>query len=164
MQQTLYLVRHAHASSAESDHDRPVSAKGERQLSRLCQVLKGKELVTPSAIWHSDLKRAIETAQQLVDGLALTAPMKTLEGLRPFDDPIATAEIIDRSTEDLMIVGHEPNLSSLAAQLITGMQTLECVVFQKASILCLRRMKVGAQATPWQIEWHLHHRLFKSRD
>ena len=161
MQQTLYIVRHAHASSSEADHDRPVSSKGRRQLSRLCQVFKGKSLVTPAEIWHSDLTRAIETAQQIAEELELTAPLKTVTGLRPFDDPIATADFIDDSSSDLMIVGHEPHLSSLAAQLVTGVQTLECVVFQKASILCLRRLKVGSQATPWQIEWHLHHRLFK---
>lgn len=161
MQQTLHIVRHAHASSAETDHDRPVSPKGDRQLSRLCQALHGKSLIAPSEIWHSDLKRAIETAQRLAEGLELTAPLKTVDGLRPYDDPAVAAGIIDSATADLMIVGHEPNLSSLAAQLITGMQTLECVVFQKASILCLRRLKVGSQATPWQIEWHMHHRLFK---
>ena len=161
MQQILHIVRHAHASTAESDEDRPLSQKGERQIDRLCQALSGKSLVAPNEIWHSDLKRAIETAQQLADGLELSAPLKTVDGLRPFDDPIAAAEIIDDSTHDLMVVGHEPNLSSLAAHLITGMQTLECVVFQKASILCLKRLKVGPQATPWQIEWHLHHRLFK---
>lgn len=161
MQQTLHIVRHAHASDAETDQDRPVSSKGERQIGRLCHILKGKSLVEPSEIWHSDLRRAIETAQLLSEGLELTVPLKTFDGLRPFDDPVAAAETIDKATTDLMIVGHEPNLSSLAAQLITGMQTLQCVVFQKASILCLRRLKVGPQATPWQIEWHLHHRLFK---
>ena len=161
MQQTLHIVRHAHASNSEADHERPVSPKGRRQLSRLRQALEGKQLIAPSEIWHSDLTRAIETAQQLAEELELNAPLKTVEGLRPFDDPIATAELIDSCSTDLMVVGHEPHLSSLAAQLITGMQTLECVVFQKASILCLRRLKVGDQATPWQIEWHIHHRLFK---
>ena len=161
MNQTLHIVRHAHASSAESDPDRHVSQKGERQINRLCQALKDKSLVAPSEIWHSDFNRAIETAQQLSAGLGLNASLRVLKGLRPFDDPIKAAEIIDASTQDLMIVGHEPSLSSLAAQLITGMQTLECVVFQKASMLCLKRLKVGTQATPWQIEWHLNHRLFK---
>ena len=161
MQQTLYVVRHAHASSSETDHNRPVSSKGKRQLNRLCQVFKGKSLITPAEIWHSGLTRAIETAQQIAEELELTAPLKTVTGLRPFNDPIAAAGFIDDTSLDLMIVGHEPHLSSLAAQLVTGVQTLECVVFPKASILCIRRLKIGSQATPWQIDWHLHHRLFK---
>ena len=161
MQQTIYIVRHAHASEAANDHDRPVSVKGERQLNRLCQGLAGKSLVNPSAVWHSDLRRAVETARLLVAGFGVDAPLHTVNGLRPFDDPVPTAEIVDQSEENLMIVGHEPNLSSLAAHLITETQTLQCVVFPKSSMLCISRLRAGGQATPWQIEWHVNHRIFK---
>ncbi len=161
MQQSLYLVRHAHAENNDVDEERTLSSKGERQMKRICDAFRGKGLVSPDVIWHSSLVRAIETAERIKDGLALDAPLQRVDGLAPFDDPIGTAEQIDASNENLMVVGHEPNLSSLSAYLLSGTQTLQCVVFPKASVLCLSRLNVGAQATPWQIEWHISHRLFK---
>ncbi len=161
MQQFLYLVRHAHASNAERDEERPLSSKGERQMDRICAAFHGKSLIAPSLVWQSSLLRAQETAARLMEGLEITAPVKTIDGLAPYDDPIEIAESIDQSDENLLVVGHEPNLSSLAAHLVSGTQTLECVVFPKASILCLGRLNIGSQVTPWQIEWHINHRLFK---
>jgi phosphohistidine phosphatase len=87
--------------------------------------------------------------------------LEIVNGITPFDDPSKIAERIDRSNEDIMVVGHEPNLSSLASLLLSGAQSFQCIVFPKTSILSLTRLKVGDQSTPWQINWHISHKLFK---
>lgn len=161
MEQSLYLVRHAHASDFRPDDERPVSPKGKKQMERLSNALGEKGLVTPSIIWHSPYRRAVETATLLHEGLGLTVPFETIAGLTPFDNPTTVAELIDESDEDIMVVGHEPNLSTLASILLSGTQTFECIVFPKASILRLTRLKVGNQTTPWQINWHISHKFFK---
>ena len=162
MQQTLYLVRHAHASPADADRDRPLSPKGEIQVERLSDGLRGKGLIAPSAIWASRLTRSLQTATLLKAGLDLDASISEQDGLAPFDSPQAAADHIQGSAASLMIVGHEPNLSALSSLLLIDSDRFERIVFMKASILCLTRLSVGQQSTPWQIEWHLNHRLFKS--
>jgi len=161
MEQTLYLVRHAHASDLQPDSERPLSAKGKRQIERISSALRKKGLIEPSVIWHSPYLRAIETATLLHEGLGLSVGLEIVNGITPFDDPSKIAERIDRSNEDIMVVGHEPNLSSLASLLLSGAQSFQCIVFPKTSILSLTRLKVGDQSTPWQINWHISHKLFK---
>ncbi len=161
MEQSLYLVRHAHASEFRPDDERPLSPKGKKQIERISKALRGKRLIEPSVFWHSPYLRAIETATLLHEGLGLSTPFKTVAGLTPFDNPTRVAELIDPSSEDTMIVGHEPNLSTLASILLSGTQSFECVLFPKASILNLTRLKVRGQSTPWQINWHISHKLFK---
>jgi len=116
----------------------------------------------PNRICHSLLVRAKETATQLKVGLALEAPLVPQENLAPFDDPSPIADAIGNASESLMIVGHEPNLSLFSSLLLAGTDALERIVFPKASILCLSRLAEGSQSAPWQIEWHINHRLFET--
>ncbi|OUW19754.1 MAG: hypothetical protein CBD18_00260 [Opitutales bacterium TMED158] len=159
MQQTLYLVRHAHALPAASDDERAVSPKGERQLARLSEGLRRFEPSFPHAIWSSPLLRARQTATLLKQGLELEAPIEIQANLAPFDAPRPIADQVNAIDRSLMIVGHEPNLSKLSS-LFLGDTGNDRVVFKKASILCLTRLTAGRQSTPWQIEWHVNHLLF----
>ena len=161
MQQIVYLVRHAQASAPGEDGHRHLSAKGENQLTRLSEGLAGKELVTPQRIWHSSLVRARETAHLLREGLALDAPLSTKDNLGPEDDPSTLIDAIGSYPGSTMIVGHEPNLSILSSRLLAGTDTFEQIVFPTASILCLSRFALENRSTPWLIEWHISHRLFK---
>ncbi|MDQ8202419.1 phosphohistidine phosphatase SixA [Pelagicoccus sp. SDUM812003] len=161
MLQHLYLVRHAHAlDDAPSDALRPLSPKGEKQCRRLVSGLSSLE---PSidCIWQSGLVRAEETARLIADGLELSHPLTQKNGLAPFDSPAGIAAQAHELSLSCMIVGHEPNLSCLASLLLSGHDGFQRVVFPKASVLCLSRLKAGPQATPWQIEWHLNHKMFK---
>lgn len=158
----LYLARHAHAEDdAESDELRPLSLKGHRQMQRLVDGLDGKELLLPEVIWQSGLLRAAETAAALHQSLFPKIPIAKKSGLAPEDDPAPLLPQINRLEASCLVVGHEPNLSRLASLLLAGDDSFERVVFAKASILCLSRLKIGSQSTPWQIEWHLNHAFFK---
>lgn len=160
MEQSLYLVRHAHASDSQPDSERPLSPKGRNQIERISKALQEKGLIEPSLIWHSPYLRAVETANLLHEGLGLSVPFETIAGLTPFDNPSAVAERIDPSESSVMVVGHEPNLSTLASILLSGTQSFECIVFPKASILHLTRLRIRDQCTPWQINWHINPKLF----
>lgn len=162
MNQHLYLVRHAHAhDDAPSDELRPLSPKGHKQCHRLVKGLSHNKLIQADAIWHSGLVRARETAEALATGLQLDAPLTPKDGLAPFDNPTRIAAQLNELSLHCLVAGHEPHLSALASQLLTRTLDFQRITFPKASILCLSRMKVGSQATPWQIEWHLNHKHFK---
>lgn len=162
MQISLYLARHAHAEDdAASDEVRPLSAKGHRQMERLVNGLAGKDLLLPEVVWQSGLLRAQQTALALQEGLFPRLPMIKKRGLAPFDDPAAVRSQIEHLAQCCLVVGHEPNLSRLTSLLLAGDASFERVIFPKASILCLSRLKTSGSATPWQIEWHISHQFFK---
>lgn len=162
MEQRIYIARHAHSVDGSPDETRPLSNKGFKQMGRLCKPLRRNQLIQVDEIWQSGLLRATETAQCLCDGLELNLPIKTVKDLRPYDHPKTIVDAIEKTEKSLLIVGHEPNLSALSSLLIAGDTESQKIVFNKASILCLTRLRVGKQSTPWEIQWHLWHKLLKA--
>jgi len=77
------------------------------------------------------------------------APLLLHEGLSPNDAPEPIAEEIEKTGQDLMIVGHLPFLSRLAGLLLTGNPLAEPAAFEKASVVCLRQNEDGR----WQLSW-----------
>ena len=116
---TLHLVRHAHAGEPTDwsgpDDSRPLTEKGERQARRLGQHLAACDL-RPSAIATSPRARAARTAELI--GAAFELPVSVDPRLA---GPLGLAELeaIVREMGDApMLVGHEPDLSSLVRLLI----------------------------------------------
>lgn len=68
----IYLVRHGEHQDAERGvEDGPLSARGHRQAAALADRLSGLSL---SAVWHSPLERAAQTAQAVADRLPSVHP------------------------------------------------------------------------------------------
>ncbi len=68
----IYLVRHGEHQDAEQGvADGPLSARGRRQAEALADRLSGLPL---SAVWHSPLERAAETARAVADRLPAVDP------------------------------------------------------------------------------------------
>src|SRR5215211_3529086 len=113
----LYLVRHAEAAPGEPDHARRLTAAGREQARTVGKRLEDAE-PRPNNVLHSPLVRAGETA-----GL-IAAPL----GLEPEADgrlaPGATAEdvraAIDGRGAAVVVVGHQPDCSEIAAELTGG--------------------------------------------
>jgi phosphohistidine phosphatase len=145
----LHLIRHAHAEDTVPDEARRLSPRGRRQARALARRLRATGEFAPAEIWHSTLRRARETAELLAP-VAPDAPRREQVGLAPEDDPAAVARRLARARVPVAIVAHEPLLSALASQLVTG--TADPVVFhvRKASALALTR--VGRR---WVVRWFL---------
>jgi phosphohistidine phosphatase len=145
----LHLIRHAHAEDTAPDATRRLSPRGRRQARALARRLRATGEFAPAEIWHSTLRRARETAELLAPA-APGAPLREQTGLAPEDDPAAIVRRLARTREPVALVGHEPQLSALASQLVTG--TADPVVFhvRKASALALTR--VGRR---WVVRWFL---------
>ena len=116
---TLYLVRHADAGDPSEwtgpDAERPLSGKGVKQAARLAATLLAAETRFDS-IRHSPARRCAETA---------TVLSAVLEVQAMADDRLAngpTLSDLDRmfdrkGVKRLALVGHEPSLSRLVAEL-----------------------------------------------
>lgn len=155
----LFLLRHAEASyDAPTDEARELTPRGEQSVARLCRHLKAKPFAGLPFIVHSGLVRARQTAELFRDELSLDVPLRVWSGLTPEDDPCALAERLWASEEDLMLVGHNPHLTLLAAWLLTGDANTDCVHFKKCALMGLERgsrPRAGRSGGTWALAWHL---------
>ncbi len=136
----LYLVRHAIAEDItdyEDDSLRPLTEKGSDKMHRIAQALR--ELgVEPDLIVSSPYVRASQTASVLAKELKYKEEIAYSDFLVPMAEPDdMIGEINEKySVDELMLVGHEPNLSSLASILLAGNPDIS-INFKKGGVCCL---------------------------
>jgi phosphohistidine phosphatase len=114
----LLLWRHAEAFDAEAGQDdlsRKLTPKGERQAKRMADWLN-RHLAESTRVLVSPALRCQQTAA------ALGKKTKTVAQLAP---GAAVQDLLDAarwpdSALPVLIVGHQPTLGELAAQLLTG--------------------------------------------
>jgi phosphohistidine phosphatase len=132
----LYLLRHANADTvAASDDERPLSEKGEAQAKKVARFCHEREL-QPELILTSPLLRAQQTAAPVGERLGsevLVTPWLA-SGMTPEDAIAGLREYRDLFA--VMLVGHYPDFSMLAAHLL-GMPNYTRVVVRKASLTLL---------------------------
>jgi phosphohistidine phosphatase len=132
----LYLVRHGIAEDRgedwPDDSKRPLTSSGIAKLRKQARGLV--ELgVTLDQIVTSPLVRTRQTADVLAEVLKSKPPVATSDALAPAGTPAAVIQEIGRHARKgrVALVGHEPNLGELAAQLIGAKAPLE---FKKGGI------------------------------
>jgi phosphohistidine phosphatase len=128
----LTLLRHARAMERDDwrgdDADRPLTKDGVRQATR---VLRGaRALITAVEIWTSPWLRARQTAE-LASGL-WKLPLREMDWLAGEACPSADRAARLQANTDVVLVGHEPDLSDLA-RFLCGAQ----LVLKKASLAVL---------------------------
>lgn len=116
----IFLVRHGDAvpeEDAGSDRDRWLSAKG-REHARVLGRLLREQSVVPEAIVSSPLPRAVQTAELLAQALDFLGPILSLRSLEPSAQPRVAAGEISALAHPIIVVSHEPAISSLGAFLL----------------------------------------------
>jgi phosphohistidine phosphatase len=120
---TLYLLRHAKASSVEAggrDFDRTLDMQGRQAATKVGSVLASEKVVNLFFL-SSPAVRARETTEIIVESLAVEADVR-------FDSLIYEADLrsllsslskIKDDTEVVVLVGHNPGLEILL-RFLTG--------------------------------------------
>jgi len=111
----LFLVRHAHSDPGDPDSLRPLSPHGREQARELGERLAPVE---PELVLTSPLLRARETAAAIATNAG--AELRVDERLAPgasADDVLAA---IDGAGGTVVVVGHQPDCSEIAAALGAG--------------------------------------------
>ncbi|UCH11099.1 MAG: phosphohistidine phosphatase SixA [Fidelibacterota bacterium] len=147
----LYLVQHAEAQPKEEAPERPLSDKGRAEVSRVAEFIRDQTQVRVTRIIHSGKLRARQTAEILEDYLQTSGGITESDGLAPLDDPTMWVQRLKDTDADIVLVGHLPHLSQLAALLLTGDAEQPVVAFQMGGIVCLGRNEEGA----WSLRWML---------
>jgi phosphohistidine phosphatase len=121
----LYLLRHGIAADRgtgqyANDADRPLTPKGRRKLRRATAAIRAMEL-SFDVILSSPLVRARQTAEFIVKALHCRHRLELTELLAP---GASAAQLVRRlnqlKPQSALLVGHEPDLSTLASLLLTG--------------------------------------------
>jgi phosphohistidine phosphatase len=113
----LVIVRHAEAASGEPDELRPLTPEGRRTARALGQRLADEGL-HPDAVLTSPLLRARETAQELARPAGLEAEPD--DRLAPGATPESVRAAAGGRGETVIVVGHQPDCSRIAAALSGG--------------------------------------------
>lgn len=137
----LYFLRHGEAEAkgpkwASHDHERPLTKDGIQKFEEAVQGLKGLG-VEFDLVLSSPFVRARQTAEILVHGFKQEEKLRLTPHLTPTGDPRAlTDELrsLGKKHGDVVLVGHEPYLSSLVGQMISG--SLGCAINLKKGAIC----------------------------
>lgn len=120
----LYIMRHGIAvmrapSTMMDDAKRPLTPEGRQKMRESAAGLAAAG-IDFDWIASSPLARAMETAEIVSEALKSQPPVDTCEALRPGGAPEALVTFLAKrpNRRRVLLVGHEPDLSQLAARLI----------------------------------------------
>jgi phosphohistidine phosphatase len=130
----LILWRHAEAIEHDADVpdlERPLTARGERQAARMAAWLN-RQLPATTRVLASPAKRTQQTA------LALERKFRTVPAIAP---DVSVQSVLDAARwptakEPVLVIGHQPTLGLVAAQLLTGVA--HALAVKKGAVWWLR--------------------------
>lgn len=154
----LYIMRHGIAGERGAqypdDAKRPLTPEGKKKLREVVAGLAqfGVEL---DWIVSSPLVRARETAEIVAEGLGAHTPLDLCDALSPGGEPEALIKFLAKHTNRtrVLVSGHEPDLSELAARLI-GAGRHAHFAFKKGGC-CLITFDEFPPQSPGQLVWWL---------
>jgi phosphohistidine phosphatase len=115
----LLLVRHGEALAKEEDPARPLTPRGQSEVTQVAARLV-RLGVGVDYIVHSGKLRAAQTADLLAEWLAPSRGVGELTGLDPHAEPGLARASIEARSGKLAVVGHLPHLGRLASLLVVG--------------------------------------------
>ena len=147
----LVLLRHGIAedlAEGKTDEQRALTPEGHGQMK---QIAKGVECAFPKAvaIYSSPLLRATQTALWISKGYRSRVKVNTVDALRPGARTAELRDFIEGIPERrAIIVGHEPNLSTILMQLI-GFPSGRGVELEKGGCYGVRLHGDGTAVMEW---------------
>ena len=153
----LYICRHGIAvelgDGVTRDAERPLTPEGKRKLNQIGKALNLLE-TNIELVVSSPYVRAIETAEILYESLHVQNAMEVTEELTPNGNVRQLLALLRKlHPKSVLVVGHEPYLSSLIALLVSGNPDA-AILMKKGSIgkLVANRLEFGRCAC---LEWLL---------
>lgn len=134
----VFLVHHAEAVSADVDHMRPLSSRGQQQAVRVAEAALASGAM-PVVIWHSGKLRARQTAEAWLRIVSPFAAFRAVRGLQPDDDPETIATALAAEEQDIAVASHLPLLPALLHRLTTGRRDRMSAEFPLNGCVALER-------------------------
>jgi phosphohistidine phosphatase len=143
----LILFRHGKAGKRKDytgdDFSRPLTDEGIQELILIAGWLR-RQVPDPDLIATSPLTRATRTAEIVAKELHTNRAPETWTELAPGNDPETVLLRLRSFSEDrtIMVVGHEPDLSTLGAYVLTG-RTVPMFTLSKGGLAFLKDVVPG---------------------
>jgi phosphohistidine phosphatase len=150
----LYLALHAEVedkTSPELDAGRKIVQQGFDDIDRIGGFAPVAKDGTLSAIYHSHTVRTRETAQGFAEHFKPRDGAVEIDGLMADDDISGWLERLNAADDDIMIVGHMPNLKRIAGSLVAGDEAAHPIQFARAGVACLNRRDDNSWAVSWMV-------------
>ena len=148
----LYCLRHGEALDSSHDATRPLSERGAAQVLDLLSYLRDHGLAV-DAIWHSDLLRAVQTADIAQSVLGANEQVACAQALRPEAEVSDFVPQVNALSTPTLIVSHLPFIPRLVNALVIDNPDHSPIVdCPPAGIVCLERFN----PTDWAIRWIVH--------
>jgi phosphohistidine phosphatase len=116
----LYLLRHGTAEELRpglDDADRALTSKGYQQCQQVADLLRRLD-VAPQVVASSPLRRALQTAEEVVRCAALGVTVRPEALLASGAIDHVVDALLAEEVDCLLAVGHEPQLSLIAGALV----------------------------------------------
>ena len=160
---TLYLLRHGIAEDPApggTDRDRHLTPRGRVRMRRGAAGLRAV-VGRLDAIYTSPYPRAAETATIVAATLPKAPKPRALDDLVPDASPMEVLRALRAMTKDerVMLVGHEPWLSGLAALLLTGSVDGARITLKKGGCIAVALDATAPRAAA--LEWVLTPRALR---
>lgn len=152
----LYILRHGIAADRGPEYPdddlRPLTGRGIKRMRREAEGMNAIG-IAPDLIISSPLVRAIQTAEIVREGLSRSSEMIISNALVPEAHPSQIVQELAKSystSSSVMVVGHEPHVSSLVSYTLTG--KVSWLISLKKGALC--NMEISASGRG-QLLWAL---------
>jgi phosphohistidine phosphatase len=161
----LHIMRHGIAvmrgtAGFSDDSKRPLTPEGKEKMR---EITKGLKRLGVKFDWivSSPLLRAVETAEIVSSVLGDDIPLDRSEALSPGSSPEALISFLARqpSRRSVLVAGHEPDLSELAARLIGAGRNIN-LGFKKGGC-CLITFDQFPPKSAGQLVWWLTPRIMR---
>jgi len=154
----IFILRHglaAEPGKGGNDAERPLTGKGEHKLEGVAEAMAAMEL-SFDRIFSSPYLRARQTAELIADALKARKRLEFTDALLPGATPSDAVHFLDSLKpvpEDVLVVGHEPNLSELISLLVSGDARL--AITMKKGGLCKLSAEILVARRCATLEWLL---------
>lgn len=150
----IYVMRHGEVAHNNGDSERLLTGYGQASVARLGQFC-ARDLVNCEMIWHSPLKRAVQTAQIMQNQLGFDGPMLEHGDLKPESDVDVLTTLVQEERKSLLLVSHLPFVDKFVSHLLTG-RSKDMVHYRPGTIVALEQI-----AGQWYLNWCLHPEMIK---
>jgi len=150
----LYFLRHAvaverGAPGYSDDSQRPLTAEGRKKMRRIAKGIKALKL-SFDLVLSSPYVRARETAEMVSSKISLT---ENLAPGAPFEKLIREINARSPKPRNVLLVGHEPDLSRMVSFLLAGRRDVP-MDFKKGGLCCISAGKLPAAGCA-TLQWFL---------
>lgn len=153
----LYLVRHGKADFGPDDAARELSPRGRQDIEQVAAHLAAQG-IRPDRIRHSTLTRARQTAEIFAAALKPRLGVQELDGVEPWGDVQAFAELSSTWDDNTMVCGHEPFMGDAAGYLLTGTTGKHVTLVKTGTVMAFERSPHGPA---WAMRWMISPRLIR---